>query len=85
VVDDQLTPPFENLTQRLPAILAFEDVILLDKLPREVAALFAELITKAGELLFFGEVLLSSCEPLVVCHYFEGFHSLLLRAPAAPS
>src|SRR6266508_1736312 len=57
VVDDQLAPPFENLAQRLPTILAVEEVLLLDRLPREVAALVAELIAKAGELLFFGEVL----------------------------
>src|SRR4029453_2437671 len=85
VVDDQLAPPFEDLAQCLPTILAFEDVVLLDKLPREISALLAELIAKAGELLFLGQVLLSSCEPLVVCRYLVGFHSLLLTRAAVPS
>jgi hypothetical protein len=59
VVGDQLTPPVEDVRERLPTVLALEDVLLLDEIPWEVAAFLAELVAKPGELLLFGEMLLA--------------------------
>jgi hypothetical protein len=48
VIDDELALPFEDLAERLPALLALERVLFLDQLPRQVATLFAELVAKAS-------------------------------------
>jgi hypothetical protein len=44
VIDDQLAPPLKDIRERLPTVLAFEDVLLLDEHRGEVAALLAELV-----------------------------------------
>ena len=78
MVDDELAPPCEDLAERPPTLLALERVLLLDQLPRQFATLFAQLIAKAGELLFFGQMLLSGRHPLVVRHYLVNSHLVLL-------
>src|SRR5438552_15598256 len=78
VVDDELAPPSEDLAERLPTLFALERVLLLDQLPRQFATLFAQLIAKAGKLLFFGQMLLSGRHPLVVRHYLVSSHLVLL-------
>src|SRR5262245_41307103 len=88
VIDDQLAPSLEDVRERLPTTLAFEDVLLLDELAWQVAALLAELVAKPGELLLFGEMLLAGRQPFVVCHNFGGCHrssyaaSPVIRVPA---
>src|SRR5438132_13040456 len=68
VVDDELAALAEEIREHLPAILALEDVFLLDPLPRQVPALPAELITTTGELLFRGEKTRAGGDPVLVTH-----------------
>ena len=78
MVDDQLASAFEYLAEALPAVLAFEDVILLDRFPRQLAALRAELIAEASELLLLGQVLLPSRHPIAVPDHPVRCHLALL-------
>src|SRR5207302_6224068 len=66
VVDDELAALAEEIREHFPAILALEDVFLLDPLPRQVSALPAELITTTGELLFLGEKTRAGGDPVLV-------------------
>src|SRR5437868_15543250 len=68
VVDDELAALAEEIREHFPAILALEDVFLLDPLPRQVPALPAELITTTGEILFLGEKTRAGGDPVLVTH-----------------
>src|SRR5437588_6486585 len=68
VVDDELAALAEEIREHFPAILALEDVFLLDPLPRQVPALPAELLTTTGELLFLGEKTRAGGDPVLVPH-----------------
>src|SRR5437762_1120013 len=68
VVDDELAALAEEIREHFPAVLALEDVFLLDPLPRQVPALPAELITTTGELLFLGEKTRAGGDPVLVTH-----------------
>src|SRR5205823_11023093 len=74
VVDHQLAAALKEIGQCFTAILTFEEVFLVYEFPREFATLLAELITKAGELLFFRQVLLPSCKPFFMGHYCVSCH-----------
>src|ERR1700730_8311703 len=56
--NDQLLASVEQLGQGLPAAAAVENIVLLDPLPRQLAALPAQLIAQPGEFLLLGEQLL---------------------------
>src|SRR5688500_1648318 len=66
VVSEPLTAPGEQIGQRSFAAGSIEDVIPLDPLPRQLAALTRELVAIAGELLFFCKMRSTRFEPLVV-------------------
>src|SRR5216683_3359048 len=74
VVDDELSTSLEEVAECLRAVLALEGVVLLDELPGQVAPLPAQLIAHPGELLLLRQVLFACLEPLVVLHYFVGWH-----------
>src|SRR6516162_4415685 len=63
-----LVPPTEPV-HRLAALVASlgdEVEVLLDPHPGEGAALDAERVTQAGELVLLGEELLAGCQPFVL-------------------
>src|SRR5262245_56004010 len=64
VVDGELAPRAEELSERFLAARPVEDVRLVDLLPRELAALAAEIVAQPGELLLFGEERGARGEPL---------------------
>src|SRR5882762_3062554 len=66
VIDDELGFAAKEIGERLFSVGAIEDVVLFDFDPREFAALGAEGITLASELLFGGQKLFASGEPLVL-------------------
>src|SRR5437870_1301074 len=78
VVDDELAPPLKDLAERLPTVLPFERILILDQLPRQFATLLAELIAKPSKLLFLRQMLLSGSHAFVVRHYLVGRHKILL-------
>ena len=66
VIDNELAAPGKQVQQGdLPA-LAFEGVVLVDQLPRKLAALATQLVAEMGELLFLGQVLLTRGDPFFV-------------------
>src|SRR2546429_9842611 len=77
VVDDELAALAEEIREHFLAILALEDVFLLDPLPRQVAALTAELITTTGELIFRGEKKRVGGDPVLVTHVSLFVHGAL--------
>src|SRR5205823_3356786 len=66
VIDEQLAAAVEEISQRLLAVWALEDVLLLDRLPGKALSLLRQLVACACELLLLGEQLLARLEPLVV-------------------
>jgi hypothetical protein len=58
VVDDELTPPIEQINQARLACRSLEDVFLVDLDHRERAACGVHRVPLVGELLFLGEQLL---------------------------
>jgi hypothetical protein len=52
VIGDQLRAPAEKLAQRLRPLIGAEAVFLLDRRPRQLAALGRELVAAARQLLF---------------------------------
>jgi len=65
VVDDQLRAPVEELGQRLRALVSVEDVLLVNRYPRQFLPLPRELVAAAGELLLALEQLTPSGKPLL--------------------
>src|SRR6266480_8130051 len=66
VIDEQLAAAVEQLRQRLLTARAFEDVVLLDRLPRQSLPLPGQLVTRVRELLLLNEQLLTCLEPFIV-------------------
>src|SRR5438105_5368673 len=66
VVDDELRTPVEELLEGLGAVGAVEDVRLRHAFPWKVAALRAQLIAQAIELLLLRQQHLALCDPLLV-------------------
>ena len=66
VVDDELTPPGEELGQGLPAIGSLEKVIFVDALSRQLSPLLAQLIAELGEFLLLDQELLARRDPCIV-------------------
>src|SRR5579883_334674 len=56
VIDDELAPAGEQIREGFGAVRAFENVLLFDAFPGQLAALPVELIAAARELLFGGQV-----------------------------
>src|SRR5262249_43968737 len=65
VVDDQLAAAVEQVGERLLAVRALEDVLLLDRLPGQGLPLPGHLVAGARELLLLSKELLARLEPLV--------------------
>src|SRR5512136_1173378 len=63
VIDRQLATSCEHIEERHLTVLALEGVLLFHQFPRKIAALAAQLVAKARELLFFRQVLLASLRP----------------------
>src|SRR5205823_586421 len=59
VIDEQLAAAVEEISQRLLAVWALEDVLLLDRLPGKALSLLRQLVACACELLLLGEQLLA--------------------------
>ena len=74
VIDHELVAPFKHIAQRHLAILALERVVLVHQLPGKLAALATQLIAQMRELFFLRQVLLASCDPLVVGHHLVSYH-----------
>jgi hypothetical protein len=55
----------EQLRELHLAIGTVEDVILVDSLPRELAAFAVQLIAKPGEFFFFDQKLLTCFHPFI--------------------
>src|SRR5436190_2433845 len=66
VVDEELATTVEELRQRLLPARAVEDVLLLDRLPRQGLPLLRQLVACTRELLLLRKELLASFDPLVV-------------------
>src|SRR5256714_13884378 len=66
VIDEQLAAAVEQLRQRLLTARAFEDVVLLDRLPRQGLSLSGALVTRGREFLLLREQLPARLEPFVV-------------------
>ena len=60
--------------------LSFKDVRLLHPFPRKIAALSAELVAQARELLFLGQMFFSSGYPGIMGHNFMSCHRVLLKS-----
>ncbi len=80
MIDDQLAPSPEEVAQCLFPVLAVEDVVLLHKLPRQIAPFAAELVAQTRELLLLGQVLFPRREPVRVRYYSVSRRMILLRA-----
>src|SRR6266568_2806414 len=82
VIDNELAAPGKQVQQGdLPA-LAFEGVVLVDQLPRKLAALATQLVAEMGELLFLGQVLLTRGDPFFVLNHRVSYHR---ASPHLPS
>ena len=68
VVDDELAAAVEEFGQRLAAVRSLEDVLLVHRFPRQIAAPLAQAIAQARELFLFRQELLACSEPLLVRH-----------------
>jgi hypothetical protein len=68
VVDDELAAAVEQVGQRLAAVRPVEDVLLVHRFPRQIAAPLAQAIAQARELFLLGQELRACSEPLVVRH-----------------
>ena len=66
VVDDQLAAAVEEVGERLAAVRAVEDILLLDSLPRQFAALSGEGFALPGEGFFLAQQLAARGEPFFV-------------------
>jgi hypothetical protein len=60
MIDDQLTASVEEIGQRLLAVLAVEDILLVDLDPRQLATLGAQCVSLMREFLFL--FLAAPCE-----------------------
>src|SRR6266851_2728920 len=70
VIDDELGFAAKEIGKRLFSVGAIEDVVFFDFDPGKFAALGAEGITLASELLFGGQQLFASGEPLLFGYDF---------------
>ncbi len=66
MVDDELTAAVEEIGQRLAAVRSLEDVLLVHRFPRQIAAPLGQTIAEASELFLFRQELLACNEPLLV-------------------
>ena len=66
VVDDELPPALEQITEGLTPVRRLEQVRLLDALPRQLAPPPIQLVARARELLLPRQQLDARLEPLVV-------------------
>src|SRR4051812_42032938 len=65
VVDEQLGAPVEELGQGLPPVVRLEDVLLLDRYPRQLLAAAGELVALPHVLLLGVEQLAPRRQPLL--------------------
>jgi hypothetical protein len=65
VADDELAAPAEEIGQRYFAARPFEDVVLLDPDPGQLATFGAQSVTRSGQCVFVVQKLFSRCDPLV--------------------
>src|SRR5262245_27077306 len=83
VVDDQLAPTIEELSQRLRSCRRVEDVVLLDPLPRELTPSSAQLVAQPAELFLACEQFLTRLDPRVAVDdpMFSHSPSLVVQPP----
>src|SRR6185437_14243644 len=74
-VDEQLRPPPEEVGQRCVAVLGLEDVVLLNRHPRQLPPALRQLVAAAGVLLLRVEQVEPGGQPLLAgaprmrCHH----------------
>src|SRR5215471_2014470 len=84
VIDDQLTAAVEQLRQGLVSVRPLEYIILAHALPGQLAALLAQPIAHARELLLLDQELLARSDPFVVRYDLVLCHCDLLRPHGTP-
>jgi hypothetical protein len=80
VVDDELRAAVEKLGQRPRPGLGVEAVLLVDRHPRQLAALARELVVAASELLLADEQLVACALPFLAGADFVRSHYSIIRA-----
>src|SRR6516165_3980094 len=84
VIDDQLTAAVEQLRQGRVSLRALEYISLVHALPGQLAALLAQPIAQARELLLLDQELLARSDPFVVRNDLVLCHCDLLRPHGTP-
>ena len=74
MIDDQLLPSGKQLAQGLFAVRPFENVLLVDTHPGELAPLTAQPIAQSREFFFPGKQRLAFFDPLISVNYWMIFH-----------
>src|SRR5215472_19362094 len=74
MVDDQLLSSGKQLAQGLLAVGPFENIVLVDAHPGQLAALMAQLVTQPRELFLPGEQHLALFDPLLSGNDSMVFH-----------
>src|SRR5689334_5719921 len=74
VLHHELRPALEEISKAKLAVGPFEDIVLADLDPGQLAALFAELFAKARELLLAGHVRLAGLDPFLARYDLVRLH-----------